>query len=90
MSEKDRKRIKVTYSTLSSPDPLLHTYFEEDVAEAKANFGKTYPMYINGEWVNANNTFEKTSPINTRWTIGTFQEGSAADIDTAVQAAQAA
>ncbi len=90
MSKKDRKRIKVTYSTLSSPDPLLHEYFEEDVAEAKANFGKSYPMYINGEWVNAKNTFEKVSPVNTDWVVGTFPEASAADIDTAVKAAKAA
>ncbi len=90
MSNKNRKRIKVTYSTLSSPDPLLHQYYDEDVAEAKANFGKTHPMYINGEWVTANKTFQKSSPVNTSWIIGTFQEGSAEDVDTAVKAAQAA
>ena len=90
MSKKDRKRIKVTYSTLSSPDPLLHQYFDEDVAEAKANFGGTHPMYINGEWVMADATFTKTSPVNTSWTVGTFQEGNKADVDTAVAAARAA
>ena len=26
-----RKHVRVTYSTLSSPDPLLHEYYEEDV-----------------------------------------------------------
>ena len=49
MSDKPRKFIKVTYSTLSSPDPLLHEYFDEAVAEVKANAGKTYPMLIGGE-----------------------------------------
>ena len=37
---KERKHIKVTYSTLGSPDPLLHEYFDEDVAELKQNLGK--------------------------------------------------
>lgn len=90
VQEKERKRIKVTYSTLSSPDPLLHEYFEEDVAEAKANFGQTHPMYINGVWVESDKTFQKTSPINTSWVVGTFQEGSKEDVDTAVKAAKAA
>ncbi len=43
MSEK--KFIKVTYSTLASPDPLLHEYYEEAVAEVKADLGKTY-LYV--------------------------------------------
>ena len=38
MSEKERKHIKVTYSTLASPDPLLHEYFDEAVEEAKERF----------------------------------------------------
>ena len=50
---KQRKHIKVTYSTLGSPDPLLHEYFEEDVADLKNNLGQRYQMLINGEWVEA-------------------------------------
>ncbi|VAW39408.1 Delta-1-pyrroline-5-carboxylate dehydrogenase [hydrothermal vent metagenome] len=90
MPNKNRKRIKVTYSTLSSPDPLLHQYYDEDVAEAKANFGQTHPMYINGEWVTADKTFSKISPVNTSWTVGTFQEAGKVDVDKAVAAARAA
>ena len=41
-----RKHIKVTYSSLDSPDPLLHDYYEEDVATTKQNLGKTYPMFL--------------------------------------------
>ena len=32
----ERKKFKVTYSTLASPDPLLHQYYEEAVEQAKA------------------------------------------------------
>ena len=85
-----RKHIKVTYSTLSSPDPLLHTYYEEDVETAKENFGRTQKMLINGEWLTAEKTFQTHSPIDKSLIVGTFQDASADDVDTAVAAAKAA
>lgn len=87
---KERKHIKVTYSTLASPDPLLHEYFEEEVANAKANFGQTHPLYINGRWVSDGPTFPKISPIDTSLVMGHFQEGTADHINQAVSAAKAA
>ncbi len=87
---KERKHIKVTYSTLGSPDPLLHEYFDEDVAELRANLGKAYRMYINGEWVEGDGSFENRSPINTDWLLGEFARASDAHVDQAVAAAKAA
>ena len=87
---KQRKRIKVTYSTLGSPDPLLHQYFEEDVAELKENLGKTYQMYIDGRWVDGDDSFENRSPINTDWLLGAFAQASSDHVDQAVAAAKAA
>ena len=87
---KQRKHIKVTYSTLGSPDPLLHEYFEEDVAELKANLGGTYDMSIDGEWTAGDGTFENRSPINTDWLLGNFAQASDAHVDQAVAAAKAA
>ena len=87
---KERKRIKVTYSTLGSPDPLLHQYFEEDVAELKANLGKTYNMLINGEWVGGEGSFENRSPINTNWLLGSFAKATDEHVNRAVAAAKAA
>lgn len=84
------ERFKVTYTTLSSPDPKLHDLYDEAVEEAKADFGKTYPMYIDGEERVADETFEKRSPINLDWVMGQFQYGSKADVDDAVAAAKAA
>jgi 1-pyrroline-5-carboxylate dehydrogenase len=86
----ERKHIKVTYSSLSSPDPLLHDYYEEDVRTARANLGGTYPMYINGQWREGEKTFTKYSPIDTNLVIGQFPHGSKRDIDDAVAAAKAA
>ena len=87
---KQRKHIKVTYSTLGSPDPLLHEYFDEDVAELRANLGKSYKMYIDGQWIDSADSFENRSPINTDWVLGEFAQASAAHINQAVAAAKAA
>ncbi len=84
-----RKHVRVTYSTLSSPDPLLHEYYEEDVVAAKASFGKTFPMYVNGDWVTAENTFASVSPVDTSVTVGHFQQAGPEDVGAAVQAARA-
>ena len=86
----ERKHIKVTYSSLSSPDPLLHDYYEEDVQLARANLGGTYPMYIEGEWISSERTFTKDSPIDTNLIIGQFPHASRQDVDRAVAAAKAA
>lgn len=86
----ERKKFKVTYSTLASPDPLLHEYYEEAVTQAKADFGKTYPMFINGQELFTDKTFEKRSPVNLDWVMGHFQSGTKEHVDTAVAAARAA
>ncbi|MEW5986957.1 MAG: aldehyde dehydrogenase family protein, partial [Chloroflexota bacterium] len=86
----ERKRIKVTYSTLSSPDPLLHQYFEEAVANARASFPQTFPLFINGRERQAAETFSKVSPVDTRMVMGYFQKGTAQDANEAVAAAKAA
>ena len=85
-----RKHIKVTYSTLGSPDPLLHEYYEDALEEARNNLGKTHQMYIDGQWVNAAGVYTTRSPIDTGILMGHFQDGTAEDIDRAVGAARAA
>jgi 1-pyrroline-5-carboxylate dehydrogenase len=90
MSDKKKKHIKVTYSTLASPDPLLHQYFDEAVEEAKAGFGKSFPMYINGKERTADKTFAKVSPVDTDVVMGYFQYGTEQDANDAVAAAKAA
>ena len=87
---KKRKHIKVTYSTLGSPDPLLHEYFEEDVAELKTNLGGRYHNFINGQWQAGDATFKGFSPINTDWLLGEYALASDAQVGQAVAAAQAA
>ncbi|MBK8989092.1 MAG: aldehyde dehydrogenase family protein [Chloroflexi bacterium] len=84
------ERIKVTYSTLASPNPRLHQLYEEAVERAKANFGKNYPLFINGEERFAEKSFAKRSPINLDWVMGHFQYGTEQDVEDAIAAAKAA
>jgi len=48
-----------------------------------------FPNYINGEWVSGP-TFENRNPARTTEVVGEFVKGTAADIDRAAEAAEAA
>jgi len=50
---------------------------------------QTFANYINGEWV-AGPTFENRNPANTDEVVGLMAKGSAADVEAAAEAAQAA
>ncbi|MEJ7605401.1 MAG: aldehyde dehydrogenase family protein [Bryobacteraceae bacterium] len=50
---------------------------------------QTFGNYINGEWVTGP-TFENRNPANTDEVVGLFVKGSAADVEKAAEAAQAA
>ena len=50
---------------------------------------ETFRNYINGEWVDGA-TFENRNPANTDEVVGLFVKGTAADVDRAADAAQAA
>ncbi len=86
----DRPKIKITYSTLATPNPLVDQYYEEAVAQAKAQLGRTFPLYINGVERQTENTFFKLSPIDTSLVIGYGAEATEADVAEAVAAARAA
>ncbi len=90
MSTATKERIKVTYSTLASPNPRLDELFDEAVVQAKANFGRTFPMLINGEERTADTTFTNVSPTNTDLVMAHFQKGTADHTREAVAAAKAA
>jgi len=85
-----RKHIKVTYSTLGSPDPLLHQYYEEALTAARARLGQTHQMLIGGQWIAARTTFTTHSPTDHSLVMGVFQHGDEGDIDRAVRTARAA
>ncbi|HXJ39452.1 MAG TPA: aldehyde dehydrogenase family protein [Bryobacteraceae bacterium] len=49
-----------------------------------------FANYINGEWVAITKTFENRNPANTDEIVGLFAKGSAADVEAAAKAAEAA
>lgn len=85
-----KKKFKITYSTLSSPDPALHEHFDAALEQVRSNLGQTHQMLINGQWLNAQRTFSTVSPVDTSITMGHFQDGDADDVNRAVAAAKAA
>jgi 1-pyrroline-5-carboxylate dehydrogenase len=90
MTTTSPRKFKITYSTLGSPDPALHAEFDRALDAVRSDFGATYGTYVGGQWRPAGTTFAKTSPVDTRLTLGHFHDGSAEDIDAAVAAAKAA
>ena len=49
-----------------------------------------FPNYINGEWVTSDQTFENRNPADTDDVVGVFSKASAAQVEQAADAAQAA
>ncbi len=49
---------------------------------------KTYPNYIDGEWVTSDRTFENINPADTSDCVGIFCKANQADVNVAAQAAQ--
>ena len=84
-------RMKITYATMSAGQMEdLHAALDDAIAEVKNSFGRTYPMYIAGKAVEAERTFDDSSPIDTRWLIGRFQSGGREHVRDAVAAARRA
>lgn len=84
------EKIKVTYSTLASPDPKLDELYNQAVYEVRADMGKTYPLYIDGEERFAEETFVKKSPVDLDLVMGYFQKGTEKDAQDAIMAARQA
>jgi len=84
------EKFKLTYATMYSPPEELHARFEQALADLKANLGKDHPMFINGGDVFSNQKFEDRYPADTDVLLGTFQSGSQADAESALQAARQA
>ena len=80
---------KITYATMSADDPALHQAFEEGLAAATGQIGRTYPLLINGERRFTDQTYVERSPIDSELVVGIYSQASDADVDDAVAAARA-
>jgi 1-pyrroline-5-carboxylate dehydrogenase len=82
---------KITYATLGGEQlEDLHRALDEAIAAAPATFGREYFLYINGQPVKSDQTFEDNSPIDTSILIGRFQQGTREHARQAIAAARSA
>lgn len=87
MSETQKPKVKITYTTLAVANEEMHTAYEDAVAKMKAAFGKNYPNYVDGAEISAAEMAAVWSPINTEWVISRFPRQNAVVVDQAVKAA---
>lgn len=67
----------------------FHERYEIAVSSVRQEFGKTYPMVIDGVEVNsADEVFPDTCPANTKLVLGYFQKGSREDAKRAIESAR--
>jgi 1-pyrroline-5-carboxylate dehydrogenase len=86
----ERPRLKITYATLRNDNEELHEQFERGMATARAELGKHYPNFINGEARHGDGEFEDRSPIDENLVLGYFAKGTRQDAKDAIAAARAA
>lgn len=69
----------------------FHSSYEKAVEEVKKNFGKNYPIVIEGREVFSNEgTFDDICPSNVNLLLGCFQKGTRIHAKDAIQAAKKA
>ncbi|MEA2676867.1 MAG: 1-pyrroline-5-carboxylate dehydrogenase, partial [Chloroflexota bacterium] len=86
----ERPRLKITYATLRNDNEELHEQFERGMAKARAQLGKHYPNFIDGEARQGEGEFEDHSPIDDGLVLGYFAKGTRQDAKDAIAAARAA
>jgi 1-pyrroline-5-carboxylate dehydrogenase len=71
--------------------PTERAAFEKALAEVKAQFGRTYPLVIGGKRVDGGEApFTSTNPARPSEVLGTFQSGTRAQAEQAIEAASQA
>ena len=79
---------KITYTATPDQIEAMHDAFDQALASLNAETGQTYPLIVGGEEVTGRETFEVRAPAKNSLVLGSFQRGTAADVDAAVAAAK--
>jgi len=80
---------KVTYTSMEG-DPALDRVFEDALARAERELGKSHPIIIGGRELGTGRVFEVRSPIDRDILVGTFQAGGEEEARAAFREAKAA
>ena len=81
---------KLTYSTMFSPPPELHTRFDAAMARALETLGRRHALYIDGGDRSGAKTAPSRSPADQEQTLGEFAVATVQHADEALSAAQRA
>ena len=81
---------RLTYASMYNPPSELHERFEAALASVRAGLGQRHALHIDGVDRHAEAEVERHSPIDAALALGRFPLASAADVDEAMRAAQAA
>jgi acyl-CoA reductase-like NAD-dependent aldehyde dehydrogenase len=81
---------KLTYSTMFSPPPELHTRFDAAMARASETLGRRHALYIDGGDRSGAKTAQSRSPADQEQVLGEFAVATVQHADEALSAAQRA
>lgn len=85
-----QKDFKITYTSATQDMGLFHSLFDEGLAWARANMGKSHPLVIAGKPVETKlKKIEPASPIHGKL-LGRFHAAGKKELDAAVKAARGA
>lgn len=71
----------------SGKEAEFDSLFESAIKSITSQFGKKYPMYINGKEVFSSESIAEKTPIDNTTVIGYFQKGTREDARAAIEAA---
>lgn len=81
---------KITYTATPDQIEAMHDEFDSALEAITSEYGKTYPLIIDGEEITGCDTFDVRPPADRRVVLARFQKGTSQDVDRAVAAAKAA
>ena len=65
----------------------FHRTYADAVATVESELGASHPLWIDGRWIDADDTYRASSPSDRTLEIGRFAAGGSDDVDRAVRAA---
>ena len=66
----------------------FHVDFDNAIDKVKKEFGKKYPIIINGKEIFSDDCFVVSSPSDTRLTVAEFPKASISDTNNAISSAK--
>ncbi len=88
MGTLEPEEMKVTYTTSVADMDKIHDAFDEGLAKVRAECGKDYPIYVNGQEIHSElPPIVDTSPINTDLVLGRFTSAGPKHVGQAIESA---